>query len=102
MPRLVRKAPLSERIKAYLDPYDFLLWVSEELHESAVDDALKEWAVPIGGFANLIILIARANSQRGRSSGSDSVFGEYDGRGGSNWLSWFVRTSNAVSHSFPS
>ncbi|KAJ9620441.1 hypothetical protein H2203_007647 [Taxawa tesnikishii (nom. ined.)] len=62
MPPIIRRAPLGERIKAYLNPYDFLLWLSEELHESALDEALQGWAPAIGLGANLLFMIARANS----------------------------------------
>ncbi|KAL5348377.1 hypothetical protein ACLOAV_006859 [Pseudogymnoascus australis] len=39
MPRLVRRKPLGERLKAYLNPLDFLLYVSEELETSEWDTA---------------------------------------------------------------
>lgn len=90
MPRLVRRQPLSERIKAYLDPYDFLLWIAEELHESAWDEALKDWAAPIGLAANIVIIIARANSGTGTSRKRDDVFGDFDGEGESGWFAWLV------------
>ena len=91
MPRLVRRAPLSDRIKAFLDPADFFLWLSEELHESAWDEALKDWAAPIGLGANLVFVIARANSGSGTVGRRDDVFGDFDGRGGSGWFTWLVR-----------
>lgn len=90
MPRLVRRQPLSERIKAFLDPFDFLLWVSEELHDSAWDEALKDWAVPIGLSANLVLIIARANSGGSTASRGDNVFGDFDGRRGTGWFAWLV------------
>jgi len=90
MPRLVRREPLSERMKAYLNPYDFLLWLSEELHESAWDEALKDWGVPIGLAANLLFIITRANTGSSPAKRRDDVFGDFDGRRGSGWLSWFA------------
>lgn len=92
MPRLVRKTPLTERIKAHLNVYDLLLWLSEELHESALEDALKNWTVPIGFGLNVIFIIARANSGSSKTKRRDDVFGDFDGRGGSGWFSWLVRT----------
>lgn len=86
MPKLVRKQPLSERISAYLNPYDFLLWLSEELESNGWDQIEKEWALPIGFGLNLIFLIARANTQT-RSSSYDDVFGEPMG---SSWGAWLV------------
>ncbi|GAB7352041.1 hypothetical protein MBLNU459_g2552t1 [Dothideomycetes sp. NU459] len=90
MPPLIRRAPLSERIKALLNPYDLLLWLSEELHESAWDERLRDWTVPIGIAANLIFMIARANSGGSSSARRDDVFGDFDGRAGSGWFAWLA------------
>ncbi|KAK4968704.1 hypothetical protein LTR28_001742 [Elasticomyces elasticus] len=81
MPRLVRRAPVLERIKAYLNPWDFLLWLSEELSDETWDETLKDWAIPISLACNFVFLIARANST-GSLNKSDDVFAEYDGRKG--------------------
>ncbi|MCJ1364787.1 hypothetical protein MMC16_003904 [Acarospora aff. strigata] len=89
MPRLVRRQPLADRIKAYLNPLDFLLWLSEELDSNDWDQWQKDWSTPIGIGFNIVFLIARANS--GGASGrrnEDDVFG--DDAGGSGWLSWFA------------
>ncbi|KAF2403481.1 hypothetical protein EJ06DRAFT_527105 [Trichodelitschia bisporula] len=83
--RLVRRAPLSERIQAYLNPFDFLLWLSEELNSDDWGESKKWMSVPIGFGLNFIFLAARANS--GLSSGADDVFGESYGSSG--WFSWF-------------
>ncbi|KAF2226198.1 hypothetical protein BDZ85DRAFT_232567 [Elsinoe ampelina] len=88
MPRLVRRQPWSERIKSALDPYDFLLWLAEELHDSTWDEALKDWTLPIGAAANFIYVIARANSGSAASSRSSDVFGDFDGRSSSGWFTW--------------
>ncbi|XTI85165.1 hypothetical protein V2W45_1372863 [Cenococcum geophilum] len=88
MPRLIRRAPLSERIKAYLNPWDFLLWVSEELNGNGWDDFQRAWAIPIGVGVNLVFIIAKANTGVSRSSGDDDVFGDYGSRRGSGWLLW--------------
>ncbi|KAI9855155.1 MAG: hypothetical protein M1830_006482 [Pleopsidium flavum] len=89
MPRLVRRQPLAHRIKAYLNPLDFLLWLSEELDSSDWDQWQKDWAIPIGIGLNVVFLIARANSggSGGRRRGDD-VFGDDGGESG--WLSWFA------------
>lgn len=87
MARLVRRRPLLERIKSFLNPLDFLLWLSEEIDTSDWDRWEKEWALPIGIGLNALFLIARANS-RGGSRAHDDVFGE-DNSGG--WISWLVR-----------
>ena len=87
-PRLVRRRPLAERIKSYLNPFDFLLWLSEELDSSDLDQWQKEWATPIGLLLNVVFLIARANSGSSTTSTGDDVFGEEIGYTG--WLAWFV------------
>lgn len=91
MPRLVRRQPLADRITSYLNPLDFLLWLSEEFDSNDWDQWQKTWAIPLGIILNLVFLIARANT--GGSSGrrrGDDVFG--DDAGGSGWLTWFVST----------
>ncbi|CAK4030774.1 unnamed protein product [Lecanosticta acicola] len=85
MPRLVRRKPLSERIKAYLDVHDILLWLSEELNDDAYGDWLKLWATPIGIALNLVFILARGASSKSSGQGDD-VFG--DDSGGSGWFSW--------------
>ena len=87
-PRLVRRRPLAERIKSYLNPFDFLLWLSEELDSSDLDQWQKEWATPIGLLLNVVFLIARANSGSSTTMTGDDVFGEEIGYTG--WLAWFV------------
>lgn len=86
MPRLVRRRPLLERIKSFLNPLDFLLWLSEELDTSDWDNCEKEWALPFGIGLNVLFLIARANSQHG-SKAHDDVFGEDSG---GSWIGWLV------------
>ena len=89
MPRLIRRRPVLERIKAYLDPLDFLLWLSEELESSDWEQWQKEWATPIGIALNVVFLVARANSGPASRTREDDVFGDdvllYTG-----WLAWFV------------
>lgn len=88
MPRLVRRRPLMERIQAYLNPWDFLLWVSEEIDGHDWDQMEKDWGLSIGVGLNLIFLIARANSRSSGGKAFDDVFGEDEGVP---WLSWLVR-----------
>lgn len=86
MPKFVRRQPLAERIQAYLNPYDFLLWLSEELESNGWDQLEKEWATPIGVGLNLVFIIARANS-RAKSTSYDDVFGDVPGVA---WTAWLV------------
>jgi hypothetical protein len=90
MPRLVRKAPLSERLKAYLDPYDFLLWLAELLNDDAYDEWLKDWSTPIGIALNILFILAQGASAGKHAPGrNDDVFGDAGGKG-SGWFSLFA------------
>ena len=88
MPPLIRRRPLLERIKSYLDPYDFLLWLSEELNDDTYDELLNTWATPIGLVLNLVFILARGGSRIGSPAGGDDVFGEASS--GRSWLAWLV------------
>ena len=94
MPRLVRRRPLAERLQAYLNPLDFVLWLSEELDSSDWDQWQKDWATPIGVGLNIIFLIARANSGPSMHR-ADDVFADDDGY---SWWSWFVSASLASAY----
>jgi hypothetical protein len=85
--RIVRRAPLSERIQAYLNPGDFLLWASEELNSRDWEDFNNRWSTTIGITLNLVFIFARANS--GGHDDGDDVFEDYD-RSSTGWLAWFV------------
>jgi hypothetical protein len=87
MPRLVRRAPLSERIQAYLDPSDWLIWISEELNSNDWEDFAQAYAVYIGFGANILFVIAQANSGASTSYDRDNVFKEVSGPG---WMKWFM------------
>lgn len=89
--RLVRRAPLLERIKAYINPLDFLLWLSEEISGNEWDDFQKRWATPAGLMLNLVFMIARANAGSRTTDADSDVFGDAYERRGSGWLAWFVR-----------
>lgn len=90
MARLVRRQPLLARIKSYLNPLDFLLWLSEEIDSNDWDQFHRTWAIPVGLILNLTFLIARSNSGQGHSlRGKDDVFG--DDAPGSGYMPWFVR-----------
>ncbi|KAL9004092.1 MAG: hypothetical protein Q9188_003078 [Gyalolechia gomerana] len=90
MPRLVRRRPLAERIKAWLNPVDFLLWLSEEIDSSDWEQWQKNWSNTMGIALNLVFLIARANTGS-RSRRRDDVFGDDESYGGfAAWLATFV------------
>jgi hypothetical protein len=89
MPPIIRRAPLSERIKAYLNPYDLLLWIAEELHESALDEALRDWGMPVGIVANVVFACARFGLKK---NSNDDIFGEFESKSG--WFLWLVSSSS--------
>ena len=92
MPRLVRRKPLLERVKDYLNPGDFLLWLSEEFETREWDS--KQFATPLALGLHVVLLIARANSESSGRSNGDDVFGDdYPGTG---WLSYVVRTNAKI------
>ncbi|RFU29735.1 hypothetical protein B7463_g6612, partial [Scytalidium lignicola] len=86
MPRLVRRRPFSERLKAYLNPLDFWLWLSEEFETSNWE---SKQATPLALGLHFVLLIARANSgSSSKRSREDDVFG--DVQTGSEWFSHFA------------
>jgi hypothetical protein len=89
MPRLVRRRPLLERIKAQLNPLDLLLWLSEEIETRDWDH--KSFAIPLGLGLNFVFLVARGatGASGGRGRGYDDVFGE-EGSGWGVWVATFV------------
>jgi hypothetical protein len=87
MPRLIRRKPLVERIKDYLNPGDFLLWLSEEIETRDWDS--KQFATPFALGLHIVFLISRANCGTSSRGGGDDVFGDdYSGTG---WFSYIVR-----------
>ena len=87
MPRLVRRKPLLDRIRDYLNPGDFLLWLSEEFETRDWDS--KQLGIPLALCLHVVILIARANSGSSYGSGGDDVFGDIEYSSG--WLRYIVR-----------
>jgi len=87
MPRLVRRAPLSERFKAYIDPSDWLIWISEELNSNDWDEFAQSYALYIGFASNILFVIAQANAGPSTSLNDDGVFGGVSGPG---WMKWFT------------
>lgn len=90
MPRLVRRKPLGERLKAMLNPMDFLLWLSEELETRDWDSKIV--GTQIGLALNFTFLLARANS--GISTSSDDIFRDETSSG---WFAFLVRSRSLLS-----
>ncbi|KAI8961650.1 hypothetical protein F5Y11DRAFT_222715 [Daldinia sp. FL1419] len=82
-PRLVRRRPLTERVKSILNPMDFLLWLSEEIETRDWNSKLV--GTQMGVVMNFAFLLARANS--GGSHVADPVFEDGSVSG---WFTFFV------------
>ncbi|KAF2704328.1 hypothetical protein K504DRAFT_462890 [Pleomassaria siparia CBS 279.74] len=95
MPPLVRRAPLLERIKAYLDPWDWLMWASEELNSNDWEDFSTNYASSLGIGMNVLFMIAKANVGQSTNSKVDDVFGSYQ-KSRSGWFKWFMGVVVAV------
>jgi hypothetical protein len=85
--RLVRRAPFAERLKTYLDPSDWLIWISEELNSSDWEDFASAYSLYLGFAANVLFVLAQANSGASTNSDDDGVFSEVQGPG---WLKWLM------------
>lgn len=92
MPPLVRRQPLFERIKSYLDPYDFMLWLLEEINDDAFEKTLNSWALTVGVTLNIIFVLARSTS-KSRAVADDDIFADYDTAGRNGWVAWIVSES---------
>lgn len=83
-PRLVRRQPLMQRISAAINPWDFLLWLSEEIETRELDS--QTVGTQVGLAANFLFLLARANLGPSNSA-DDDVFGDASSHG---WFSYLV------------
>lgn len=81
--RIVRRTPLMERVRAYLNPMDFLLWLSEEIETRDWDTGSV--GTQLGLAVNFLFLLSCANSGGARED--YDVFGDDAGSG---WLTFAV------------
>ncbi|KAK3898378.1 hypothetical protein C8A05DRAFT_38036 [Staphylotrichum tortipilum] len=88
--RLVRRQPLSERIRAMLNPMDFYLWLSEEIQTLSWDS--KAFGTRFGLAANFIFLLARANA--GDTRNNDDIFADIDDESFWSAFAWFSILAN--------
>lgn len=86
MPRLVRRAPLAERIQAYIDPWDWLMWASEELNTSDWEEFAKNYSLALGFGMNFVFVIGQANASGGPDGGDVLVSTR-----GPGWFRWFCK-----------
>lgn len=86
--RLVRRRPLTERIKAYLDPWDYLLWLSEEIETRNFGS--KSLGTQLGLALNFIFILARVYGSSSTGGDDDDIFSDSESTGTSGWLAYFV------------
>ena len=68
-----------ERVQGFFDPWDFFLYVCEELNDDAYEELLNNWATPIGIALNAVFIIARGSSKAGQANDVfvDDVFADF-------------------------
>ncbi|KAK4126652.1 hypothetical protein N657DRAFT_315440 [Parathielavia appendiculata] len=95
--RLVRRQPLTERLRAMLNPMDLYLWLSEEIQTFNWDS--KTFGTRFGLAANLIFLVARANAGK-TPDAVDDVFGDAPANDWftlmANFLQWMLISISAL------
>lgn len=75
MPRLVRRAPLHERILSNINPLDFWLHLATSLEGYDFDTLQKTVSFPLGVACNFVLCVARANSSlKGARDESDVLW----------------------------
>lgn len=82
MPRVVRRAPLGQRILGWLNPFDHLLALSTDIDSYDWDSLQHTLGDPLGIGLNILTAVTRANADAFRSRYEDDVFSYASGRGG--------------------
>jgi hypothetical protein len=86
----MRRKPWVDRMKDYLNPGDFLLWLSEEIETRDWDS--KQLGAPLALGLHIVLLVARANSGGSGHRREDDVFGDVSS--GSGWFSYIVSSGH--------
>ncbi|KAL9106275.1 MAG: hypothetical protein Q9227_008674 [Pyrenula ochraceoflavens] len=89
MPPLIRRQTRLQKIKAFFNPHDFWLWLSEEIETSGWDQVEKEWAIPIGIALNVLFVLCRSNAGYTSTSGDGVFEDDVSESGGFSYLCWF-------------
>lgn len=92
--RLVRRRPLLERIKANLDPWDYLLWLSEEIETRNFGS--KSLGTQLGLALNFAFILARSYGSSSTGGDNDDIFSDSESAGTSGWLAYFVSSCVAL------
>ena len=85
--RVVRRAPLLDRVRALLNPAELALWAWEEVVSHDWEEFDRQWSTVLGLGLNLVFVLARINSAA--TSNGDDIFEDYKG-GTSGALAWMV------------
>lgn len=91
-PRLVRRRPVWQRIKAAIDPWDFLLWMSEEIETRNFGS--KSLGNRLGLALNFVFILTRVYGSSSTGSDNDDVFSD-SGSDSPGWLAYFVSSCTA-------
>ena len=86
--RVVRRAPLSDRIQSWLNPWDMMLWAMEHMNSWDWDELNTQYSNMAGIGLNLLFIFLRINS--GGSASGDDIFEDY-GQNSTGWWAWIVR-----------
>ncbi|KAH8750540.1 hypothetical protein F5883DRAFT_223032 [Diaporthe sp. PMI_573] len=86
--RLVRRRPLWERIKSRFDPWDYVLWLSEEIETRNFGS--KSLGNQLGVACNFVFILARVYGSSSTGSDNDDIFSDSDSGTSSGWLAYFA------------
>jgi hypothetical protein len=75
--KVVRRAPLAQRVQSWFNISDLSLWLLEELNSRDWEEFDKRWSTPLGLTLNIIFIILRANSTP--TSNGDDIFEDNNG-----------------------
>ncbi|KAK7704921.1 hypothetical protein SLS64_008269 [Diaporthe eres] len=77
-----------ERIKATLDPWDYLLWLSEEIETRNFGS--KSLGTQLGLALNFAFILARVYGSSSAGGDSDDIFSDSDSTNSTGWLAYFA------------
>lgn len=92
--RLVRRRPLIERLKTFFDPWDFLLWLSEEIETRNFGS--KSLGTQLGLALNFVFILARSYGSSSTGGDNDDIFSDSESAGTSGWLAYLVSSCVAL------
>lgn len=93
-PRRVRRRPLMERIKAKFDPWDYILWLSEEIETREFGS--KTLGNQLGLALNVLFVLARVYGSSLTGDDDDDIFGDSESTSSTGWLAYLVSSRTAL------